>query len=743
MKIKHNNPAFLIAFFLLPFFAHSQQQNKCVADAEKDYKELRYFDAIDKFKTAYSKVKDKEEKVRMKFMTAECYRKIHDTKLAEEWYAKVVALNYKDPIVYFWYAEMLMANDKYEDAIANYNIFKQKAPDDSHITNADLGIKSAIQAKKWKDNPSRYDVENMKKWNSKENDHCLSFADKKNYKTVYFASSREGATGKGADAWTGQSFQDIFSSTLDKKGSWSTPTVLPAPINTDANEGCACVNDKGTTMYYTVCGKEKKKNATCQIYVAEKKAKLWDVPQRVVLGPDTCSFGQPSLSDNELELYFVSNMPGGFGGNDIWVVKRDGKKKNWGTPINLGENINTSSDELTPFIRNDSTLYFASSGHVGMGGLDIFKVKKSGGVWGTPENMLSPINSPSNDFAIVFEGKEEKGYFTSDRIGSGSEDNSKSKGGYDIWRFYMPPLVFTLSGNITDDSSKKDLSGVLVQLVRSDGFSVSSTTDKKGFYKFDKDVILPNSTFTLTFSKVDYFSKKAQESTVGIERSKDIVLNETLVKIPEIPIELPEILYDLGKWELKPQFRDSLNGLIKTLELNPKIAIELSSHTDSRPIPMTNTELSRRRAMSVIDYLISKGIAADRLKAKGAGETEPKILLRDSYKDGVRFKKGSILSDEFISSLKTTKEKEAAHALNRRTEFKVISKNYVPSKNTNIEAPKVELMNNSNEVKPSEGETKIENKKEEPVQKIEEQKKPEEPKPDATPKKDTKSKKRF
>ena len=243
-----------------------------------------------------------------------------------------------------------------------------------------------------------------------------------------------------------------------------------------------------------------------------------------------------------------------------------------------------------------------------------------------------------------------------------------------------------------------------------------------GKYKFGKEIILPNSTFNLLFSKDGYFSKKGQESTVGIERSKDLIHDESLAKIPETPIELPEILYDLGKWELKPQYQDSLNGLIKTLELNPKIAIELSSHTDSRPIPMTNIELSKRRAQSVIDYLISKGIAADRMKAKGAGETEPKVLTSDVNKDGFKFKKGTILKDEFINSLKSKEEREAAHALNRRTEFRVISKHYVPSKNANIEAPKVELINVPTENKVLEDVNKVEDKKEEAMPKVEENK---------------------
>jgi peptidoglycan-associated lipoprotein len=257
----------------------------------------------------------------------------------------------------------------------------------------------------------------------------------------------------------------------------------------------------------------------------------------------------------------------------------------------------------------------------------------------------------------------------------------------------MSPILFTLQGVITDDSTKKQLTGVLVQLVGSDGTSAKDTTDETGLYKFNNKTILANTSYELTFSKDGYFSKKGNESTVGLERSKGLVYDEVLIPIPKNPIELPEILYDLGRWELLPESQSALDGLILTMQDNPNIVVELGSHTDSRPIAITNDTLSQRRAQSVVDYLISKGIAADRLVAKGYAARVPKVLTKDVVRDGIKFKSGTVLTTEYINSLKTSKEREAAHQLNRRTEFIVIRIDYVSKDKSNTETPvKIEII---------------------------------------------------
>ncbi len=681
MKIYKIIAAILI--FLFTLSANVDAQRNYSQEADESFELQQYYDAIALYKKAYSKVKkNKAEKARIRFKTAECYRMINDTKQSESWYKRTIKAQYPDPIIWLYYADALKSNEKYEDAVIEYNTYKEKVPSDPR---GEKGAESSILAQKWKDNPTRHEIKNERRFNSDLNDFSAYYADKK-FSSLVFTSSREGTLGKGHDAWTGQNFTSLFYAKQDRKGSWSVPVLLDEGIvNTDANEGSSCFNERYNTIYFTRCNIEKKQRLGCKIYASQKRGRNWDEPVEMILSDDsTSSVGHPFITDNELTIYFSSDILGGYGGKDIWMATRPRKTKPFGKPVNLGPAINTVDDEMFPFISEDGALYFASNGHIGMGGLDIFKSKKIGSAWSTPVNMKYPVNSAGDDYAIVFEGKKEKGYFTSNRKGG--------RGGDDIYSFYIPPLIFTLQGVVKDDSTKEIIVGARIKLVGSDGTIIYDSTGATGAYIFDKEQILPNTTYELTFSKTRYFTKKGKETTVGLERSKDIVHNANLPPIPKKAIELPEILYDLAKWDLKPQYTSSLDGLIQTMVDNPKIVIELGSHTDSRPIPMTNAVLSQKRAKSVVDYLISRDIEPGRLVAKGYGEKVPKTITEDIVKDGVKFKKGAVLTDEYINSLKNKKEKEVAHQLNRRTEFKVLREDFVPiQKEEGMEEEKEEV----------------------------------------------------
>ncbi len=285
---------------------------------------------------------------------------------------------------------------------------------------------------------------------------------------------------------------------------------------------------------------------------------------------------------------------------------------------------------------------------------------------------------------MVFKPGEDAGVMSSNRKGG--------RGGDDIYTFNNPPLIFTLSGVVKDDRTLQFVPMASVKLVGSDGSSVEAKTDPKGFYSFSKSQIKPNTTYELTVVKDNYFNKKARETTVGLEKNKDFVINFMLEPIPEKPVVLPDILYDLAQWDLKPQYQDSLQGLIKTLLDNETIVIELAAHTDARDTEERNDILSQRRAESVVNYLIERGIDPARLVAKGYGERVPRTLARDIRKDGFLFKEGTTLTEAFIEALPTVPEKEAAHALNRRTEFRVLSKDFVPkAKNQEFTQQKVEI----------------------------------------------------
>jgi len=400
--------------------------------------------------------------------------------------------------------------------------------------------------------------------------------------------------------------------------------------------------------------------------------------------------GHPSVSSDD-RIYFSADLIGGYGGKDIWVARKD-KATGRYLKTNLGPEINTAGDELFPFIRNDSILYFASNGLPGMGGLDIFKTTRSGDKWSRPENMKYPINTAADDFAIVFNGEEsEQGLFSSNRPGG--------KGRDDIYTFVIPPVYFTLEGIITDDRTLQPIAGAKVRIVGTNGRALETKTDEKGHYGFNKMQIAINTTYDIFVTRKDYFNEKGRETTVGIEKSKDLTRNFILRPIPKKPVVLPDILYDLAKWDLKPQYRDSLQGLIETLDANETIVIELASHTDSRDSDERNDILSQKRAQSVVDYLISRGIDPDRLVAKGYGERSPRILTKDVTKEGYTFKAGTILNDSVINLLPGNAVKEAAHQLNRRTEFSILRNDYVPKTtiSKNVPAAKIEVVVNPEE----------------------------------------------
>ncbi len=529
----------------------------------------------------------------------------------------------------------------------------------------------------------------MKKINSRESDFAPAFTTE-NYNEIVFTSSREGATGKETDRWTDQNFTDLFVSKMDRLGEWSAPVLFDDTenINTKANEGSATLNSKFNTVYFTRCPNTPQQESGCQVYKSQRTGRRWGKAEMVdIKGVDTMStIGQPTVSKGELIIYFSSDRKGSFGGKDIWVAFRDSKAEGFGRPMNLGEVVNTPGDEMFPFLRNDTTLYFASDGHGGMGGLDIFVTTiDTAGNWGEPQNLKYPMNSIMDDFGICWHPEEEYGYLSSNRKGT--------RGKEDIWYFIEPPLEFTLSGIVKDDRTLMFIEGALVNLVGSNGLSVTTRTNENGYYSFGSSQIAPNTTFEITVTKQNYFNSKGNITTVGVEFSKDFEKDFVLTPIPSEPIVLPEILYDLAKWNLKPQYQDSLQGLIQTLRDNPNLVIELAAHTDTRDSEERNDILSQRRAQSVVDYLIIRGIDPQRLVAKGYGEHVPRTLKKDIVRDGFLFTKGTTLDDDFINSLATTREKEAAHQLNRRTEFRVLRKDYIPSSD-NLDLAEVNILIN-------------------------------------------------
>jgi peptidoglycan-associated lipoprotein len=663
---------------ILFFSTTAVAQKNFSKDADKAYENQEYFNAIELYKKAYTKIKKKDEKARNIFMTAECYRMINDNKQAEAWYLKAIKANYPDAKATLYLADAKKAQEKYNEALIEYNNYKKLVPSDPR---GEDGAKACELAQKWKDAPTRYKVENMAQINTKDPDFCPMYADKK-YNKLYFTSMRPGVAGSNIDPTLGELYSDIFETSMDKNGKWSTPVALPEPINTKDNEGLSAITKKGDMLIFTRCLVEKNKQMYNQLWSATKKGNVWGDPVKIAFCIDTLKYASPSISSDGTTLFFSSNMPGGQGENDIWYSKYDKKAAKWGTPVNLGPGINTPGNDVFPFIHDDGTLYFSSTGHLGMGGLDIFRAEKKGeDTWANVTNMKYPINSAGDDFGIVFEGKKERGYLSSNR--------ESTKGADDIWSFVLPPLLFAIEGDITDCKFKETIAGVTVKLVGSDGSSVETKTDAAGHYKFAENgtarYVNPNTTYNITVSVANDIktpqapqgflssSEKPKESTVGVEEAKTFKHDFCLVPIERF-IRFPDVLYDLGKADLRPESKDSLDYLYQTLLDNPTFVIELSSHTDYRGSDAANQKLSEARAKSCVDYLISKGINPARLKAKGYGEKAP-LEVKDA--DG---KVMYTLTEAYINKTTKGQPKEVYEAMmqkNRRTVFSVLSKDFV------------------------------------------------------------------
>ncbi|MCX6287412.1 MAG: OmpA family protein [Bacteroidetes bacterium] len=659
----------LIAFFC--FTIPALAQNKATKAADDAFSEQLYFTALQKYQKASSKVKNnKAERDRITFRIAECYRMMNNTKKAETAYKRLIN-NVKfikdEPRVILYYANALKANGNYDEAIKQYQAYKDLSPKDPR---GEQGVSTCKMAKEWIANPTKYTVKWEKTLNSKEDDFAPSYADKK-FGSIIFTSDRDASNGKDIDNWTGLKFSDFYLARKDRKQEWSKPVLADQAgmINTKTNDGVGQFDPRFAHFYFTRCYNDSKKKNGCQIFMTSRTGTSnWSDPEKIELGGDSTSiYGHPSVANGDI-IYFSAELPGGVGGKDIW---RASKKSGKWIKENLGPVINTPGNELFPFIRNDSILYFASDGLPGMGGMDIFRSVYSKGKWSTPENLKSPINSPADDLAIVFNAEEsEEGLFTSNRPGG--------KGRDDIYSFVIPPIYYTLEGTVTDDRSLLPVQGAEVRATGTNGRIFKYTTDEKGHYSFNKMQITANTTYDILVIKKDYFNEKGRETTVGLEKSKDLTRNFVLRPIPKKPVVLPDILYDLAKWDLKPQYQDSLQGLIETLDANETIVIELAAHTDSRDSDERNDILSQKRAQSVVDYLITRGIDPDRLVAKGYGERVPRALAKEVSREGYTFVLGTVLTDSVINLLPSTAIKEAAHQLNRRTEFSVLRNDFIP-----------------------------------------------------------------
>jgi len=687
----------LLLIICISFGAFGQKK---IAAGDNAFAGKQFNKALIAYKKGLRKAsKNPVEAKRVTWQIAECYRIMGNLKSAENQYIKLERKNYQkdEPLLFFNLGSIYHLKGEYDKALDYYLRYKEREPEDVRV---EARIEGVRKSKGWLENPTNYEVENFKKINTKQDEWAPRWSSQEKQSQMIFTSNREGSTGKGFDQWTSFSFSDIYKIERPKGkgnewiGEWTTPALLDEEgiLNSPVNEGEATGNRKGSEIYLTKCPIDKKSLKACYIYVSLKKGESFSEPEMVQLCSDSLvNCVHPSLSFDELTLYFSSDMKGGHGGFDLYKATRASKGGKFSTVENLGPLVNSAGNELWPAMRGDSVLYFSSDGHPGMGGLDIFYSVRVNGEFQAPQNMMYPINSCWDDIGMAFYEEEiidpksnapylELGFFSSNRPGG--------KGGDDIYYFQLRPTVFTLSGTVRDEANRQLIDGAEIEVIGSNGTSFKTQTDVKGRYAFDRTKILMNTTYTIKVKKAGYWDvPDALQTTIGLNEDTDIRQDFLLTRIPKDPIVMPDIYYDLDKWDLKPQYQDSLMYLYFVLVQNPTLTVELRSHTDSRASDEHNDLLSQRRAQSCVDFLVKEmKIDADRIVPKGYGKRSPRKLDKDimvPYSGKMYlFKRGVTLDDNYIKALPKDQQ-EAAHQLNRRTEFFVLRDDFVP-KSDNI-----------------------------------------------------------
>lgn len=445
----------------------------------------------------------------------------------------------------------------------------------------------------------------------------------------------------------------------NERGEWMRAEPAEGDINTAHDEGIVSFSPDGHTMYLTRARREQDADTGVEICTSQRSDARWSAPVRLDVSADTLSsYGHPAVSPDGTWLYFTSDRPGGYGGKDLWRVSL---KERASVPENLGDFINTPGDEMFPYVRDDSVLYFASNGHAGLGGLDIFRAEmQPSGSW-LVTNMGVPVNSSADDFGITF-GYGESGFFSSNRGDSRGYDH--------LYSFMLPDLKIEIGG-IVEDLDGYPVDGALIRIVGDDGSIRKSRSKPDGTFSFP---LQRGVSYVMMAGAAGYLNAK-QEFMSGVEEEDArYEVNFTLASIDK-PNVIDNIFYDFDKATLRPESRAALDSMAQVLRDNPRVSIELSAHTDRKGTEAYNIDLSMRRARSVIDYLVAAGIDSVRLTPHGYGKSRPKTVTPRLAKEYPQFAEGTVLDEEFIEQLPDA-DREIADQINRRTEFKVLSIDY-------------------------------------------------------------------
>ena len=632
---------------------------KNMKKAEKFMTIGEYYDAASQYKQAYSKTPPKERDRRglIAGKMAVCYRKINSTPKAVAAYRNMVRYNKATVDDRLELGRQLLKNGDYKQAAEQFRVVLDSMPDNVLARN---GLLSAQQAPAWKKQGSRYTVKRMDVFNSRRAEYSPMLSGDQ-FDQLYFSSTRNDATGDELSGITGTKNGDIFVSQKDDKGKWSKPEVVNGGLNTEADEGASCLSPDQREMYFTQCVTDPSYPRYAQIVKSNRSDAAWGKASSVELTKDTLScFAHPAVSPDGQWLYFVSDMPGGKGGLDIWRVRIT--SAGYGGVENLGEPINTPGNEMFPTFRPNGDLYFSSDGHPGMGGLDIFIAHPGKTGRYVLEHPGYPLNSQGDDFGMTFEGVKNRGFFSSNR--------NDGRGWDHIYSFVNPEIVQSVKGWVYEQEGY-ELPAAQVYMIGSDGTNLKLGVKSDG--SFEKE-LTPGVEYMFLATCKGFLNHKEELKVVPMNDSHEYVLQFPLASITA-PVLIDNIFYDFNKATLRPESQTALDELVKLLNENPNVTIELSSHCDYKGSSAYNKLLAQRRAESVVNYLVDKGIARDRLSPVGYGKEKPKTIRKKLTEKLTWLKEGDVLTEEFIKKLDPEKQ-EICNQLNRRTEFIVLRTTY-------------------------------------------------------------------
>ena len=644
--------------------------------ADKKYHIGEYYQAAEMYKQVYRRInsKDKSMRAHVAFNQGECYRILNNSK-ATSAYKNAIRYHYPDSIVYLHYAQVLHYQGKYKEAIKQYDIYLEAHQKD-YVASA--GKYACLKMEDWKKQTSRYKIAPAKEFNAKRSSNFSPSFIGEDADALVFTSNRQeqksnNKTKVRASSVTGMPAFNLYSARKNAAGKWEEIELCEGLYKetedeegemqkqaTTAELGAACLSADGKTMYFTYSKPINGQDLGAKIYISQRASGEWGEAQEVKLFKDSSiTVGHPTLCATGDTMYFVSDAPGGFGGKDIYMAISNGSE--WDDIRNLGPTINTSDDELFPYIRQDGRLYFSSKGHPGYGGLDLFYAIPQDTTWNI-FNMGTPFNSTGDDFGITFAGEKEEGFFSSNR---------GQKKGYDlIYSFILPEMEFLVEGTVTNTDGEH-LADASLRLIGNDGTNVKTQIRRDGTYrlKLQKDT-----RYAMLVTARGYLNMKHIFSTEKLTDSHTYKQDFNLSPISK-PVKMGNIFFKFGSWELTPDSEDGLNALVKLLNDNPNITIEMAAHTDMVGNNAANQELSLKRAQSVVNYLIKAGVEKERLTPVGYGEEKPVIVDEILHKQYPYLPKDQVLDEAFITTL-TADKQEVCNSLNRRTEFRVLKTTY-------------------------------------------------------------------